>query len=77
MSTKNKNEEFPINQGEELIDTFGGFSFYAWSNNTDDYKLIAEAIELWPPASFTMDVLGYVNKYVKEINTYSMAPLVT
>ncbi len=65
MSMKNKNEEFPINQGEELIDTFGGFSFYAWSNNTDDYKLIAEAIELWPPASFTMDVLGYVNKYVK------------
>lgn len=53
-------------QGYESMDVFGGFSFYAWSSNTDDYKLIAEALDLWSPVQYTMEALSYVNKYIKD-----------
>lgn len=69
MSMKNEDKkasDILSQQGYESMDVFGGFSYFAWSSNNHDYKLIAEALDIWYPVPYTMEALNYVNKYVKS-----------
>ncbi|MFH1767234.1 MAG: sigma-70 family RNA polymerase sigma factor [Patescibacteria group bacterium] len=57
---------FNRDKGEETFDFYGTFTANSWTNNRHNYKLIAEALELWMPFSYAVEVLDIVNQFLSE-----------